>query len=106
MSDLDELRASLDEDETPATSEGQNFYVSTHLDPARKLPSTARYLDDVQREQAEVDRARVEGREPDFENPGSTVGTHLIAERSLSQPLTTLQVNDVAPHAVLPDAGK
>jgi hypothetical protein len=36
------------------------------------------YLDDIQRRDAEIQRAKVEGREPDLENPGSTQGTPLF----------------------------
>jgi hypothetical protein len=36
------------------------------------------FLDDVQRINAEKVRAKLEGREPDLENPGSTAGTPLV----------------------------
>lgn len=39
------------------------------------------YLDDEQKMRAETVRAKVEGREPDYDNPGATAGTQLrIAE--------------------------
>lgn len=48
------------------------------------------YLDQVERERAEEARARVEGREPDYDNPGGTAGTvyvtadQLLAHRTLN----------------------
>lgn len=55
----------------------QGFVFATHLDPARQIPGTNPYLDDVQRAQAEVQRAAVEGRKPDLKNPPATQGTPL-----------------------------
>jgi hypothetical protein len=36
------------------------------------------YLDDVEREHAELRRAKVEGREPNLENPPATAGIQLV----------------------------
>lgn len=36
------------------------------------------YLDDIEREQAEVRRAKIEGREPDLDNAGPVAGTVLV----------------------------
>lgn len=58
--------------------EDQDFTYPTHTDPARKLISTSNYLDDVQRHDAEILRAKVEDREPDLENPPSVQGTPLM----------------------------
>jgi hypothetical protein len=41
------------------------------------------YLDDLERENAEVKRARIEGREPDLVNPGPHVGTLLVTKDQL-----------------------
>jgi hypothetical protein len=57
----------------------QDFVYPTHQDPMRKLPGTSRYLDDVERENAEIARAKAEDREPDLENPPAIQGTPLVA---------------------------
>lgn len=50
--------------------------VLQDLDPRRNLPSNGYpYLDQKLREEAEIIRARVEGREPDLDNPGTIAGT-------------------------------
>lgn len=36
------------------------------------------YLDQMEVQQAEIQRAKVEGREPDFDKPGSSAGTPLV----------------------------
>lgn len=41
------------------------------------------YLDDVEREEAEKRRAKVEGREPDLDNPPATAGTLLVTKDKL-----------------------
>lgn len=56
-----------------------DFTYPTHTDPMRAKDPHGIYLDDVQRENAEIQRAKVEGREPDLENPGSIQGTPLQA---------------------------
>lgn len=56
----------------------QDFVYPTHQDPNRRLPGTTTYLDDVERENAEIARAKAEGREPNFENPPATQGTPLV----------------------------
>jgi hypothetical protein len=52
-------------------------YVS-HLDPRRQADPHGVYLDDVQRRDAEAVRARIEDRDPDFDNPPATVSTPLV----------------------------
>lgn len=52
------------------------------------------YLDQVEREVAEVHRARAEDREPDLENPGPTAGTVLTTKpehNPASNPSTAYQ---------------
>jgi hypothetical protein len=49
-----------------------------------KTPRTGGpYLDDVEREEAEIRRAKVEGREPDLENPPASAGTVLVPKSAL-----------------------
>ena len=49
-----------------------------------KLPRTGGpYRDDIEKEQAEVWRAKQEGREPDLDNPPATAATHLVPESQL-----------------------
>lgn len=62
---------------SPKNAEVDFTYVS-HLDPARQRDPNGIYLDDVDRVKAEVTRARIEGREPDLENPPSTVSTQVV----------------------------
>lgn len=57
----------------------QEFSYPTHMDPRRGVSgSDGPYLDDVERERAEVIRARQENREPDLDNPPAIQGTPLI----------------------------
>lgn len=55
-----------------------DFVYATHLDPARQNDPNGVYLDDVQRAQAEIQRAKVEKREPDLENPPATTSTMVV----------------------------
>ena len=55
-----------------------NAQEGTH----KRLPG--RYLDDVEREQAEKARARVEGREPDYDNLPGTAGVPLVRREALA----------------------
>lgn len=49
-----------------------------------KTPRTGGpYLDDVEREQAEERRAKIEGREPDLDNAPAAVGTVLVPKSAL-----------------------
>lgn len=47
------------------------------------------YLDEVERENAEIIRAAKEGRKPDLENPGPTAGTPLLTAAGLVGKLET-----------------
>jgi hypothetical protein len=67
--------------------EDVDFVHVHHLDEQRKLPGTAPYLDDVNRQNEEVQRAKVEGREPDLANPPSTQGTPLRPVASVGVPV-------------------
>lgn len=58
----------------------RDFTFPTHLDEARQAtPNTAPYLDDEMRRAAEIQRAKVEDRKPDLDNPPAMQGTPLIA---------------------------
>lgn len=49
-----------------------------------KTPRTGGpYLDDVEREEAEKRRAKIEDREPDLDNPPATAGTLLVPKSAL-----------------------
>jgi len=49
-----------------------------------KVPRTGGpYRDDLEREEAEERRAKVEDREPDLDNPPATAATHLVPEHYL-----------------------
>lgn len=64
-----------------------NLYVATHGLYGR---SGGPYLDDEERRVAEERRAIVEGRDPDYDHPGSTAGTVLV---NASQLLAAAGVN-------------
>jgi hypothetical protein len=59
-------------------------YYTGHQDARRQKAAGGVYLDDVLREQAEVQRAKLEGREPDLENPGPIVSTPLVRAGALN----------------------
>lgn len=48
------------------------------------------YLDEIDAERAEIQRAKVEGREPDLENPPAVVGTRLVPKSQLVERDTNL----------------
>lgn len=77
-------------------TEDQDFTYPTHTDPARQLISTSNYLDDVQRHDAEVLRAKLEDREPDLKNAPATQGTPLL-------PSYVVQANVPGDHIVESD---
>lgn len=59
-------------------TENVDFTYLTHVDSNRRVDDHGIYLDDVQRRNAEIQRAKVEGREPDLDNPPSTVSTPML----------------------------
>jgi hypothetical protein len=64
--------------EQPETEVKHVVFLSVHqTDPNRRIPGTNPYLDDLERERAEIVRAKVEDREPDLENPPAVQGTPL-----------------------------
>lgn len=71
-----DVNKEVDEDGTATVA----LYNAQH----GKTPRTGGpYLDDVEREQAEIRRAKVEGREPDLDNPPPTAGTVLVPKSML-----------------------
>ena len=82
--------------ETGVEVKEREFVIVQHTDPARQRDPNGIYLDDVIRRDAETQRARIEGREPDYENPGTTAS-------DVVQPVETVQKELVA-GAVIPVA--
>lgn len=73
--------------------ERKEFMFVQHADDRRRVPGTSVYLDDLDRERAEKDRARMEGREPDFKNASSTQSTPVgTLEYVRSQGITNADV--------------
>lgn len=78
----------MSEDVTVVESEGDTKTVKVDLYDANHglLPrSGGPYLDDLEKEAAEIQRAKVEGREPDLDNPGAIVGTPLVPRHYLRE---------------------
>lgn len=69
----------------PTKVEDQEFVYPTHTDPMRLVPGTSPYLDDEQRRTAEVERARIEDREPDLKNPPAMQSTPLVERNALAR---------------------
>lgn len=77
---IDALDVNKDVDEEGTTT--VHLYNAAH----GKTPRTGGpYLDDVERELAEERRAKVEGREPDLENPPASAGTVLVPKSALTE---------------------
>lgn len=72
----------------PYTTEANEQDVKVPLyDAAKgKSPRTGGpYLDEIQAEEAEIRRAKIEKREPDLNNPPATVGTVLVPKHHLTE---------------------
>lgn len=54
------------------------YTYQSHMDPNRQVDPHGVYLDDVERRNAELARAKVEDRDPDLENPPATCSTPLV----------------------------
>jgi hypothetical protein len=66
--------------------DGDKLVVKLYDANKGKTPRTGGpYLDEVQAEQAEIQRAKVEGREPDLDNPGPTASTVLVPASQLTE---------------------
>lgn len=72
--------------------EEQPFVYLSHLDPARQADPNGVYLDDVQRRQAELTRAAIEGREPNLDNPPPIAGTPVMPAYALGNVDVTTKV--------------
>ena len=62
-----------------------DFVIAQSLDERRSIPGTSQYLDEVERRNAEITRAKAEDREPDLDNPPATQGTPLYTEAQAKQ---------------------
>lgn len=71
----------------PVTQVDKDFTYPTHADPMRHMTSDGIYLDDEQRKAAEIQRAKIEGRDPDLVNPPAVQGTPLMATNALKATL-------------------
>lgn len=93
-----EVTESTDQEPKGEPEPETHTYVHVEqLDPSRDLPRTNPYLDEVLREKAEIQRAKVEGREPDLENPPAVGSTVLVREdRVFSHARNTLTPKDEA----------
>jgi len=60
----------------------REFTIAAWMDPNRQRDPNGVYLDDVRRRQAEVLRARVENREPNFDEAATTVGDLVISKEN------------------------
>ena len=100
----------FDEPEPPETTTIDQDYVYMHnLDPARAIPGTNKYLDVEQRKAAEIDRAAVEGREPDLDNPPAAQGTPLRSAQALAAelpPHATVKADVTLPVTVTKEEAK
>lgn len=71
-------RIKKNEDKVNENTVEKDFVFVHEADPNRQLPGGV-YLDQVQREEAEIARAKAEGREPDLDNPPAAAGTPLVS---------------------------
>lgn len=93
-------------------TQATEFFFPTHTDARRYQPGGRNgvYLDDVMREQAEIQRAKIEGREPDLDNPPAVVSTPLVMATQLNpdqrppQNIKPNRVLDVTVDVPLPNA--
>lgn len=83
-------------DDTEPHFKEVEFSFVTHSDPARQADPNGIYLDDIVRREAEIVRARIEGREPDLKSPGSTAG-------DVVQHTSVVQQNAISGVTVKPD---
>lgn len=68
------------------TVEGDTVKVDLYDANKGKAPRTGGpYRDEIEAEQAELMRAKAEGRDPDFDNPGPYAGTQLVPASQLTE---------------------
>lgn len=72
-------------DKPKSHTEDQTFVIPQTTDPRRNIPGTSQYLDEVERRNVEIVRAKAEEREPDLENPPAFQGTPLYTEAQAKQ---------------------
>lgn len=102
---VNETEVNETDEDTEVTEPQPTVYVN-HLDPNRSLPGGV-YLDDVQREAAEIQRAKGEDREPDLENPPAIQSTPVIPVGSLNpEQLAAAVKNGLLDVSVPEDADK
>ena len=66
--------------------DGDTLKVNLYDANQGKLPRDGGpYLDEIEREQAEILRAKREGREPDLDNPPPSTGTVLVTKSQLTE---------------------
>ena len=84
-----EVQAEVPTEETPEKPKGVEkdvtFVVAQSTDERRNIPGTSQYLDEVDRRNAEIIRAKAENRKPDLKNPPATQGTPLYTEAQAKQ---------------------
>lgn len=83
VSDSDTDSRPVVTDQDPSLKSDSDFVYVNKLDPMRSLPGGV-YLDDVERERAEIARAKVEGREPDLDNPPAIQSTPVVPRKNLT----------------------
>ena len=65
------------EDKPRYETQDLKLHYPQQLDPNRQIPGTSPYLDEVERERAEIQRAKLEDRKPDLKNPPAVQSTPL-----------------------------
>jgi hypothetical protein len=81
--------------EKPANSEVDTDFVFVHTaDPMRNIPGTSQYHDLVERKNAEIIRAKAEGREPDLENAPGFQGSPLVTIAQANQSGLNVRAED------------
>lgn len=83
--------------------EDREFVIPQTTDPRRNVPGTSQYLDEVERRNAEIIRAKAEGRKPDLKSPPAFQGTPLYTEAQAKQQGLDVE-GDAVQHVTLPVA--
>lgn len=81
QSDVNDTPDEVNEEDEDVKTVDVNFY-NIHEGAGGRLPG--KYLDDVERQEAEDERAYWEDREPDYETMGGTAGTPLVPSNLLA----------------------
>lgn len=84
MSDEQQYDPELELEETQEETQEDDGSIKLYDANQGRTPRTGGpYVDEIERRQAEILRAQVEGREPDLDNPPPTVGTQLVTQDKL-----------------------